>query len=63
MAFNVSEAAAYAVLISVCVLFTLMAMGSTGYLKCLPESSDELLHAESSRYRNLAFCGLLSERA
>lgn len=38
MAFNVPEAAAYAVLFSVCVLFTLMAFGSAGLLKCLPDA-------------------------
>jgi len=37
MAFNVSEGAAYATLVCVCILFTLMAMGSAGYLKCLPD--------------------------
>ncbi|CAB9510411.1 expressed unknown protein [Seminavis robusta] len=38
MAFNVSEAAAYAVLYIVLGVFSLLAVGSTGMLSCLPES-------------------------
>jgi hypothetical protein len=38
MSFSVSDGGAYAVLFSVCVLFTMMAMGSAGYLKCLPDA-------------------------